>query len=354
MYQKKHHRLFLGLLCALLLAGTCWYVIPQVMPALSWHYAAFTGRRQRGPALQPGDTIGVIAPASHALNDELPAEVALLEAMGYHVKLGASATAEGTYLAGTDAVRAKDMNDFFADDSVKAILCLRGGYGSARLLGLLDYDTIAKHPKLFIGYSDITALHTVLGERCQLVTVHGPMLTSLTHATTAYTLYQFEEGLVRTSPPGNVSLPAGDILTTLVPGTAEGRLAGGNITILASLAGTPYELKGDGAILFLEDTDESPYKLDRDLLQLYQNGLLSRVKAIVFGNFPDSDSDRNDDPELAAIIAHYAKLSGKPAIKGLPAGHTRDNMFLPLGIPARVTANADGTAQLEILESAAR
>ena len=100
--------------------------------------------------------------------------------MGYHVKLGASATAEGTYLAGTDAVRAKDMNDFFADDSVKAILCLRGGYGSARLLGLLDYDTIAKHPKLFIGYSDITALHTVLGERCQLVTVHGPMLTSLT------------------------------------------------------------------------------------------------------------------------------------------------------------------------------
>ena len=135
-------------------------------------------------SLSPGDTIGIIAPASPALQEELDDELALLHAMGYKTKVGESATTDGTYLAGSDDLRARDINEFFRDDSVQAILCLRGGYGSARLLSQLDYQMIARHPKLFIGFSDITALHTALGQRSHLVTIHGPVLTSLTHDTT--------------------------------------------------------------------------------------------------------------------------------------------------------------------------
>ena len=212
---------------------------------------------------------------------------------------------------------------------------------------------IARHPKLFIGFSDITALHTALGQRSHLVTIHGPVLTSLTHNTTAYTLYQFEQGLTGTDVPGNVPMPDGLELSSLIPGTAEGRLCGGNITILASLAGTPYELRGDGGILFLEDTYESPYQLDRDLLQLYQSGLLSRVRGIVFGLFPDQDGHAAEREEYDDIIAHYASLAGKPAIKNFPAGHTEYNIYLPLGTRARLTDGEDGTASLELLENPA-
>lgn len=355
--MKSQHRAAMVMGCLFLLCTLSILLIPsrhgsEIPPAALW-YNELTGQRSRGQALSPGDTIGIIAPASPALQEELDNELALLHAMGYKTKVGESATTDGTYLAGSDDLRARDINEFFRDDSVQAILCLRGGYGSARLLSQLDYQMIARHPKLFIGFSDITALHTALGQRSHLVTIHGPVLTSLTHDTTAYTLYQFEQGLTGTDVPGNVPMPDGIELSSLIPGTTEGRLCGGNITILASLAGTPYELRGDGGILFLEDTYESPYQLDRDLLQLYQSGLLSRVRGIVFGLFPDQDGHAAEREEYDDIIAHYASLAGKPAIKNFPAGHTEYNIFLPLGTRARLTASEDGTASLELLESPA-
>ena len=310
--------------------------------------------RAKVSALKEGDTIGILAPAAKGDLAQYSRSIELLEDLGYKVKLAPSVTKSDGYLAGTDEERAKDINDFFADDTVKAILCLRGGYGSARILPLLDTAQIAKHPKLFIGFSDITALHALLGEKCHMVTIHGPMLSTFkNYDYTAFTLYLFENGLSGSFPTGNLPMPQGESLETLVPGKATGLLEGGNLTVLASLCGTPYELQGNGAILFLEDTKVDPYEVDRLMAQLYQNGLLSRVAGIVYGEFNRRPNEAIDESDFTIdeILSYYANLAGKPAIRNLPAGHDANNLFLPLGIQTTITANEDGTATMSLDES---
>ena len=227
----------------------------------------------------------------------------------------------------------------------------RGGYGSARLLDKLDYDMIAHHPKMLIGFSDITALHAAIGQRSGIVTIHGPMISSFKGDNyTAFTLYNFENGLSGSLPKGDIRLPAGKTLKTLTPGDATGIVEGGNLTVLASLCGTPYELKGNGAILLLEDTGEDPYRVDRMMEQLYQSGLLSRVSAIAYGDFYGS-SPVGEEFSIHDVLAYYAKLSGKPAIEGVPVGHGPDNLFLPLGVKATIHAKEDGSAVFSYDES---
>ena len=310
--------------------------------------------REKVLPLQEGDTIGVLAPAAKGNLADYNRSIELLKDLGYQVKLAPSVTKSEGYLAGSDEDRAKDINDFFKDDTIKAIVCLRGGYGSARILPLLDYKEIAKHPKLFIGFSDITALHAAIGEKSHMVTIHGPMLSSFkNYDYTAYTLYLFENGLSGSYPIGTLPMPKDSPLKTIVPGEASWLLTGGNLSIIASLCGTPYELDGTGALLFLEDTDVDAYEVDRLMEQLYQNGLLSRISGIIYGEFTHPRHGRADwnDFTIDDVLDHYAKLAGKPAIKNFPAGHGEDNLFLPLGIKATLSAKEGESASVTLNES---
>lgn len=304
----------------------------------------------KGKALQPGDCIGVTAPGFFIQDDDFGESIKILEEAGYRVKLAPSCTSHEGYLAGSDQIRAKDINDLFADDEVDAILCLRGGYGSVRVLGRLNYDMIAAHPKLLIGYSDVTALQAALLERSGLVTAYGPMITSLKPDMKEYTLEQFLDGLSGKVPAGEIVLPEEGELKTLAPGKAEGYLTGGNLSVVASLVGTEYELQGNGALLILEEVGEPPYKVDRMLRQLYDSGLFDRVNGICFGEFVDCEDTRGR--ALTDVLEEYAALSGKPVIMGVPSGHDRDNMFLPFGVRAVMTGRTDGSASLVIEEAA--
>ena len=236
-------------------------------------------------------------------------------------------TVTGNYgfFSGTDAERARDINALFHDDDVKVIICLNGGYGSARIFDKLDYEYIASHPKLVVGFSDVTALQIALWEKCRLVTANGPLMVTL-GGSDAYTAGQFFQGLTTDAWRGPLALPAGR-----------------KLTVLTSLVGTPYALDGTGCILVLEDTGEDAYRIDRMLNQLWQSGLLSRVAAIAYGDFTDCPNDPGDFT-TDQVLDYYAHLAGKPAIKGLPVGHTKDKAFVPYGVKVRLDADREGAS----------
>ena len=240
------------------------------------------------------------------------------------------------------------FGEFFRDDRIDAILCLNGGYGSSRILDQLDYAMIAAHPKLLIGFSDITALEAALYEKSRLVTLNGPLLITLPGS--PYSSQQFEKAVTTSVPLGAVTMPAGRVLQTVLPGKASGRLIGGNLSVVASLAGTPYELKGKGCILVLEDVGEESYRIDRMLNQLWQNGLLQQVEGIVYGDFTDCGHDSGDFT-TDEVLDYYAKKAGKPAARGLPFGHGADKACIPIGADSELDARSDGTAQLIIKEA---
>lgn len=297
-------------------------------------------------------TLGIISPSSCMKSEEILSGDMILRSHDFTTKLGAHACEVNGYFAGTDQQRADDLNAMFRDDSITAVLCTRGGYGTARILDKLDYDMIAGHPKPLIGFSDITALLCVLSERCGIPVVHGPMLVSLTrdYMHSDYTLSHFFAGLNGEAVSGEIPMPEGRKLETLIPGHAEGVIIGGNLTVIASLVGTPYELKAEGALLLLEEVGEKPYRIDRMLNQLLQNGLFQRVNGILLGDFIDCENkDASADSRafnLDDVLRHYAEICGKPVIRGIPAGHGGDNMYLPFGVHAEMNANNDGTASV--------
>ena len=347
---------------------------------------------RRGKALKKGDCIGITAPAYHIEDDDFNQTVLFLKKLGYKVKVTDSCTSSMGKLAGSDKQRADDLNALFADDEVDAILCLRGGYGCIRILDLLDYDMIAAHPKVLIGYSDITVLHTVLMQKCHLATVHGPMASSFNHiyseyiqqvfkerveledvlseddaalsaenvfdmdisllkgTPAEYNVTQFLNGITSTEPIGDISLPEGETLKTMVPGSAEGIIVGGNLTVLTLLLGTQYELRGDGAILFIEEEDEDVYQIEGMLRQLIVTGLTDRISGILIGEM--TGIKEYEDRKLEDVLREFADQVGKPCIEGVPAGHGENNMFLPFGVQAEMTANRDGNARVTLLEAA--
>lgn len=322
----------ISLLTSVIVVPVCAYGLPVV----------------KGRPLQPGDTIGIVAPATHSEDIALAPHLEALHAMGYKTCLAPSALHRYGYFAGTDSERASDINEFFRDDRIDAILCLNGGYGSSRILDQLDYAMIAAHPKLLIGFSDITALEAALYEKSRLVTLNGPLLITL--PVSPYSSQQFEKAVTTSVPLGAVTMPAGRVLQTVLPGKASGRLIGGNLSVVASLAGTPYELKGKGCILVLEDVGEESYRIDRMLNQLWQNGLLQQVEGIVYGDFTDCGHDSGDFT-TDEVLDYYAKKAGKPAARGLPFGHGVDKACIPIGADSELDARSDGTAQLIIKEA---
>lgn len=296
---------------------------------------------KKGKRLTADSTIGIVAPASPTkrVDDVYEAKDAV-EALGFRVKLGASCFAEyGGYLAGTPEERAQDVNAMFCDVDVDAIMCLRGGYGTPQLLTLLDYEAIAANPKLFIGYSDVTALHTAIRQQTGLATVHGPMAASDLTVASDFSKRSLLKAMTETVPLGKVNNPPGEDICCLVAGKARGKLVGGNLSLIADTLGTAFELDTKGCILFLEDVGEEPYRVDRMLTQLALAGKLSDAAGIVLGDWADCAS--KDYPHgftVADVVAKVVAPYGKPTVVNVKAGHCDPTLTLPLGVTVALDA----------------
>lgn len=301
-------------------------------------------------ALRPGNTIGIVSPSSPIKRERLEEGVALIEARGYRVVLGEHVLATGAandYLAGTDAQRAADLNAMFASPEIDAIFCSGGGYGSMRMLDRLDWRTIAANPKLFVGFSDITSLHLALARHANLVTVHGKMVANFANLE-PHDAEVFWRLLEVPEPFG--TLPAAPAtLTTLVPGTAEGELAGGCLCLLAHALGSDFAPDFSGKLVLIEDVGEAIYRADRFLIQLRNAGLLQQAAGFVIGTVSGWEKQEADPPSssLDALWQDIFAPLGKPCVTGFPFGHIPNPLTLPLGVRARLDADAKTLTLLE-------
>ncbi|MFD0696161.1 LD-carboxypeptidase [Paenibacillus sp. GCM10027628] len=286
--------------------------------------------------LSPGDTVGITAPASPVDWEQTIAAASYLERLGLRVRLGSTLSEQYGYLAGTDEQRATELNAMFADPDIKAIICARGGYGTGRIADRLDYALIRANPKIFWGYSDITFLHAAIGRCAGLITFHGPMLIDLGKEDLHPLTVQNFETLLRPS----VLRYTEEISTlqALVEGEAYGSLVGGNISLIASTLGTPYELDTKGKILFMEDIDEEPYRLDRMLNQLKQAGKFADAAGILICDFNNCvPNKRKVSLTLEQIFNDHIVSAGKPTLSGFKIGHCSPNIAVPIGIAARMS-----------------
>jgi muramoyltetrapeptide carboxypeptidase len=295
------------------------------------------------PRLRLGDTVGIVAPASPAEDLGDPdAFAAALAKMGFKPRLAPNVRKRLGFLAGDDQARADDLMGMFADRDVKGIFCLRGGYGSARLLGMLDYRLIKRNPKVFIGFSDITSLHTAFQVHARMVSFHGPTLnSSITSARPSkFTLQSMMKTVMEPSVPGSICNGATQSpVTILKSGMATGPLIGGNLSVFIALIGTPYQPRFKGSILFFEDVQEQPYRFDGRITQLLNAGLLQQVAGVAVGNNKDcTDPDAAKSKEYHQTVEDVLKDRllplGVPVVSGLPFGHVRENATLPMGLQA--------------------
>jgi len=287
------------------------------------------------PALGRGDRVAIIAPSSPFEPAELDAGAAELRALGFDPVYEESVFARRGYVAGDPAVRARALVGAWSDPAVKAIVAVRGGYGSAQMLPLLEGATFRRTPKALVGYSDVTALLAFLTTGCGLVAFHGPMLAGrLARGPAGYDRESFRRCLCDDAPLGELSPPG---LETLRRGDAAGVLLGGTLTQLVASLGTPWAFRPPrGHVLFLDEVGERPYRLDRLLTQLAQGGVLERASAVVFGELPDCD-EPGGTPGAKATVADVLRDFPGPVLFGLPSGHTTSPaLTLPLGVAARV------------------
>ena len=280
--------------------------------------------------LKPGDTIGIVAPAGPFDTEKFYRGLEVLEAMGFRTSFSDDLFIKKGYLAGSDNHRAELVNRFFADKKIKAIVCARGGFGSLRILPLLDYEAIQKNPKIFVGFSDISALLSALYTKCGLVTFHGPMVTTLGNATQKtrddlFLAFTTEKNLTIKPRQG----------LTIKPGKASGPVAGGNLTTLCHLIGTPFEPSFKGHILFLEDKGEASYRIDRLLTQMKIAGCLKGLTGLVLGSFEDCGPIN----EIFRIVQNTFKGDTIPILAGFDAGHGNSNSTIPMGLEATLDAD---------------
>ena len=306
------------------------------------------------PPLRRGDTIGLVSPSSpvdEPLNLQLAQEV--MEALGFTVRTGAHYADRRGHLAGNDAERADDLNAMFADRSVNGIVCVRGGSGAARLLPLLDYPMIRRNPKVLLGYSDITALHSAIHAQTGLVTFHGPNGSG---SWNRFNASQFERLFFdREAMQYRNEVEADDELVprenrtvTITGGKARGELVGGNLTVLTALAGSPYLPDFTDKILFLEDVSEAPYRIDRMFSTLRLMGALDSIAGLVFGECTDcTPGDGYGSLSLAQILDDYVKPLGIPAYRGAMIGHIRRQFIVPVGGRVELDADAGSFRLLE-------
>jgi muramoyltetrapeptide carboxypeptidase len=311
----------------------------------------------RPPRLASGTRIGLVAPAGPLLErDDLTRAQELCRALGYEPMLGKNAHRRSGYLAGTDSERLADLNAAIRDSSIHAIWCIRGGYGSIRLLDQVDYAAMAEGPKALIGFSDATALLNAIHRLTGVVTFHGPVARA---SLTAFSRLHFERVLTTAEAPGrlgriplppDVLVPQENRIVSLRGGVAEGPLAGGNLTLLQCLIGTPYFPELAGAILFLEDMGEDLYRVDRMLAHLRLIGAFRRLAGVLVGRFTDLKRSGGDGAQgFDEVLANYFEPLGIPVAYGFPVGHIEGQWTLPFGVRARL--DADG-GEVELLEPA--
>lgn len=299
--------------------------------------------------LSPGDRIAVVSPASPAADAQnLDRAVAMVEALGFQVQLARNVRARHGFLAGSDRDRAGDLMRAFSDGKVRAILCVRGGHGVTRLLDRLDFETIRAHPKIFVGYSDLTALHAALQQRANLISFHGPMLNAdfATHGFPKFTRESFLRTLTQPAAPGSICAGyKGKTVSVLRSGKAVGELMGGNLTMLCALLGTPWQPSFRRKILCLEDVNEAPYRVDRMLTQLLNAGLLQQVAGVAVGlcaGCEDATVRRGGEYRLslADVLRERLLPLRVPVVAGLPFGHVATNATLPFGARALLDGRA--------------
>lgn len=284
--------------------------------------------------LQKGDTVAVVAPASPFDQDALRRGVQRMESWGFRVRLGEGITERKRYLAGSDQRRFRELEAALMDPEVKAIFAARGGYGTLRLLPDLEKIPHDLSPKILLGYSDLTSLLIFARQRWGWVTFHGPVVAKDIGDRLKE---EGESSLLRTltdpSPLGTVQPPG---LVSLVSGRAEGPLVGGCLSLLVCSLGTPYQIKTEGCVLFIEDVGELLYSLDRMLFHLRLAGIFDKVKGIIFGPLKDA----HDSPEvIQAMLCDVLGDLGIPMVFGFPSGHTEDSWTIPLGLPVRLNAD---------------
>lgn len=303
------------------------------------------------PRLCKGDTIALLAPSSpmDANGDVARRGEEYLSSLGFRVKRYpsfVSPAGSASYLAGSDEVRARDVMEAFTDPAIQGIICVRGGYGASRILDALDYEVIRTHPKLFSGYSDITVLLNAFYEKSSLPALHGPMLCSFgSKDWDRWSRMDFESWLFAPLA-GRVLVPPFGTARTLVGGSAEGVIVGGNLSLVANLQGTPFAIDAKEKILFLEEVDEAPYSLDRYLTNLRLSGVLSACAGVVLGYFSRTKGD-TDGRETKRIIEETFKGLDKPVLAGFASGHDYPFATLPIGLRARLDATAGTVTILE-------
>ncbi len=303
------------------------------------------------PALRPGDTIGIVAPASNIQQSDLEAGCAALARAGYRTFYFDSILERDLYFAGSPARRARELEQMFERDDIRAILCARGGYGANYLLPHLDHAKIKAHPKIFIGYSDITTLLTHFLDSAGLVVFHGPMAAKDWTHKSGVQLNSWQSALSGNSPWDVLLNPE---VIALAEGEAEGILYGGCLSILVASLGTPYAIKTAGTILFLEDVAAKPFQIDRMLMQLKLGGHLDSVHGIVFGEMLDCFQNATQDYTLQELVQRIVGDLGVPVAFGLTSGHvTSGNITLPFGVKANLSVRG-AQVSLKIAESAVK
>ena len=307
--------------------------------------------RTKPIALQRGDTVGIVAPASNIKKELLDAGCRMLRGLGYHPVYQDSILEQDLYFAGSVERRARELEEMFTRDDVRAIICARGGYGANYLLGALNPQKIVSSPKIFVGYSDITTLLTCFSDAVGMVTFHGPMVTKDFAQADGVDLPSWEAALTGVSQ-WKLDVTPDSGVQALVEGEAEGTLYGGCLSMLVASLGTPHEIRTNGTILFIEDIATKPYQIDRMLMHLKLAGKLRGVKGIVFGEMLDCAQAHDQDYTLQQVILRIVGELGIPVAYGLRSGHvSRKNITLPIGVNA-VLAVKRGEVRLEILEPA--
>jgi muramoyltetrapeptide carboxypeptidase len=299
------------------------------------------------PRIKQGDTIAVIAPASTIeRRDYLQRGISALESMGFQVRFEERIFHASRYLAGEDEDRAEELMRCFEDRTVKAIIGLRGGYGCSRLIPLLKEKRLRPHPKIFMGFSDLTTLLLFFRNRFGWLGFHGPMAASNTLDN--FPAEQSEHLSSLWMDPGYRPALTFERMETWNSGMAEGILTGGCLSIVAASIGTPYEIRTEGKILFLEDQGEHPYRLDRMITQLHLAGKLRSVAGILLGDFLDCEPEQGDYTAADTLRSCLSQIN-VPILANFPAGHGRENWAFPMGSKVRIDADAK---RVEFLESA--
>ncbi|MEH2353553.1 S66 peptidase family protein [Nostoc sp.] len=300
---------------------------------------------RKPPRLQAGDTVGLIAPAGIVDAKDIEAAQKSISQLGLKVKLGKHILDRYGYLAGKDSDRAQDVNLMFSDRTIKAIIPMRGGWGCNRILPLLNYSLIRSHPKIIIGYSDITTLLLAINARSQMVTFHGPVATSTWNQ---FTVDYFKRILFNGEAVTMQNLNPSEVrLEIIAPGKARGKLVGGNLSVLSAMVGSPYLPFWNKSILFVEEVGEDVYRIDRMLTQLKTTGILNQITGFIFGQC--TKCSLGDEPSftLMQVLQQHILPLGIPAWYGSMIGHIKDKFTLPVGVDVEIDAELGTIRMLE-------